>query len=180
MRKEDLMKYAIIAGGAYLLYVYLKNSGLWDQWFGVAHPAVAPTGATTTPAVTTHPTQTPEQIAAAAAASAAAVTAAVNANATAVTAAVDQQYLERAAANSNWTAEAKGAKLTWDQWNWYLQKFAVTNGTPPQPIYGPEDVGLADRNSLLTADQYHALKSAKGLAGLGGMAPMLPYGGWAN
>src|SRR5437899_3337514 len=127
MRKEDLMKYAIIAGGAYLLYVYLKNSGLWDQWFGTAHPAPLPTGTTTT-----HPAQTPEQIAAAAAASAAAVNAAVAANATAVTAAVDQQYLERAAANSNWTADAKGAKLTWDQWNWYLQKFATTNGTPPQ------------------------------------------------
>jgi hypothetical protein len=34
MKSGDLFKFALLAGGAYLLYEYLQSSGLWAQWFG--------------------------------------------------------------------------------------------------------------------------------------------------
>lgn len=36
MKSGDLFKFALLAGGAYLLYEYLQSSGLWAQWFGGA------------------------------------------------------------------------------------------------------------------------------------------------
>lgn len=34
MDKNGLIKIALVAGGVYLIYRYLENSGLWAQWFG--------------------------------------------------------------------------------------------------------------------------------------------------
>ena len=46
--EKTILKVVGIAGGALLVYWYLKQSGYWDQWFGssaaVAPAPVAPTG----------------------------------------------------------------------------------------------------------------------------------------
>lgn len=52
MKTDKIIQIAIVAGGGYLLYTYLKQSGLWDQWFG-AHAAALP--AAGTPATTGTP-----------------------------------------------------------------------------------------------------------------------------
>ena len=59
MNKNDMIKYAAIAGGAYLVYWYLTNYNstgavsatnpvsYWSSWFGAATPAPAPHTAAT-------------------------------------------------------------------------------------------------------------------------------------
>jgi hypothetical protein len=36
MKTGDLVKYALLLGGGYMLYNYLVQSGMWAQWFGPA------------------------------------------------------------------------------------------------------------------------------------------------
>lgn len=62
MDSSKLIKFALIGGGAYIAYTYLKSAGLWDQWFGsllgtsavALAPAPAPVPKQITPALPTN------------------------------------------------------------------------------------------------------------------------------
>lgn len=54
MDSSKLIKFALIGGGAYFAYSYLKSSGLWDQWFG---PLLGTSVATSVPVPTPAPAQ---------------------------------------------------------------------------------------------------------------------------
>ncbi len=178
MKKEDLIKYALIAGGAYLAYMYLKNSGLWDQWFGVA-PAVAPQPAAGTPVLVVDNS-------AKIAADAKAISDAAAAESAHTAATVDERILERLAADADYAKGSTTNRLTWDEWNWYLAKWdsptstARTGPIVAHQMYASEEVGLSRPLSPITAEQYHSLKKAKGLEGLGNIVPMLPYARWGG
>ncbi len=195
MDKKDLIKYAIAAAGMYMLYTYLKNHGYIDQWFGpgTVHPAVGTgtgtgTGSTQNIAAGDHtgtvgansgvtittPTIDPAKVAAD--------------NAAQVTATIDDSLLERAAAGAPWPTgmptNVAAAKLTWDEWNWYAAKFNASLGMPATGTHGPEEVGITDRNTLITSKQYRDYLTAKGLSGLSALVNRgaLPYAvrKWTN
>jgi hypothetical protein len=184
MKKEELIKYALIAAALYAAYRYMEANGLLAQWFGIGaqpQPQPQPVGNNAgqiLPGTNIAPpagTQAPPVVDP----NAAAIKAASE-NAATVTQQIDEKYLARAAANSQWAGEAQGAKLTWDQWEWYLQKFAKLFNVPAQPMHAFEDSGMTDRYTLITAAQYHDLKAAKGLSGLLQPEVMTPYRRWTQ
>lgn len=159
----DIAKLALLGGGAYFLYSYFEKAGAAPSITGT-------TGDSTSSAANTAAQQAAASAAAAQASAAAAAALAANQAASAnTTATIDELKLQQAAWNPTGSPVpgTENAKLTWDQWNWYLARAAVTLGLPPKPSYAPEDVGITDRTQVMTAAQYHAYKDAKGLSGFG-------------
>jgi hypothetical protein len=167
----DLGKLILFGGAGYLAYLWYNQQ-----------PASSPATTSTTDA-------------AAAAAATAAATAAAKATADAKAAAdqkalidaavaatvanTDERILEKLAADPALAKGTKGSalnRLKWDQWNWYLAKWdspqsTARTGPIPNPLhvmYGIEDVGLTNRDQLLSAEEYHDLKHAKGFEGFRG------------
>ncbi len=165
----DFTKLLLLGGGGYFLYQWLQGQN--------AIPSI--TGTTgTTPAATTTPSPADSAaiVKAAADKAAAEKKAASDAVTAATTTGTDERILERLAADAAFAKGTKGSlsnRLYWDQWNWYLAKWdsptstARTGPATTHTMYGIEDVGLTDRYQLLSAEEYHDLKTAKGLSGYG-------------
>lgn len=150
MKKEQLIKWALIAAAAYLVYRYVLKDGLLDQLLGTGARPVTPSPGEfpaappqVTPPVTQPPAQPPPP--------------------------VQVSDADLAAAASGQTGEAlarvlvSGVKLTSDQWNYYR---AMGGGSVPNVDLFPE----GNRGYLMTLQEYLQARLSRGLTGLGGLA----------
>jgi len=155
----NIGKLLLLSGGGFFLYQYLQGSGALSNLTGSAAPAPDNSAATAAAAVATE-NATADALAAVQA------QIAKDAIVKNTVATVNEDLLGEAAVDKNAVGKAGNAKLKWDQWNWYQQKYAAKTGMVAPAGYAIEDVGLADRTTLLTATEYHGLKTAKGLSGI--------------
>jgi hypothetical protein len=140
MDKNSLIKWALIAGAAYLLYRYAVAQG----WLGAAPAAgqipegTAP-GATTTPApATTETTVAPS------------TTPAVDAISQSLVAAMQANGLDPAAQYGGY------------EWGWIWQRAALNNGKP----FGPTEMGISDTDKAGLAEAAAAIRATYG-SGMG-------------
>ena len=195
---NSILKFALIGGAAYLGYVYLKNSGLWAQWFGgnsftdapslLAYCQANPTGTASyggqsaacsawlqaagqTPAGTTSTTATP-------AATLSPVQTPAVTPAQHVTPLTVTQLLN--AANQNGYAASANTTFTNDQWNWFV-KFSPY-AIDPNAVVDEDLTPYGYKTGAeLTAQQYISLRQQAGVSGIRSRAIGFanPYG-WVN
>lgn len=159
MNKNDYIKYAAIAGGAYLVYWYVTNYGpngavsagaesYWNTWFGVA---TVPTGMNTAPV----PTQQPAQATVIQPSAAVAVAPTGN----------TQLRTAMLQASSGNTAITGGYAIP-DVWSYYFQQVSGRAITSAQlsAMFPP---GANGTGAPLTIDQFLAALPSQGLAGVG-------------
>ena len=170
MDKKDIMKWAAVAGGAYLVYWYLTSYGptgskaeghasYWDTWFGGA-PAVAATTAATQPQqpVTTQPVLTQPS------APAPAPVAPVN------NTAVKQQILAASA------GQIQGGYAIADVWSYFWQQVTGKTITPEQFQAAFNPPSATDRGAQMNIDQFLSKLSGVGISGIGSIVktPSIP------
>lgn len=162
MKKNDIMMYAAIAAGGYLLYWYLTKNGpngaafdsqgrqvglsYWDSWFG---------GGVSAPAGTIVQTPTGQTV----------VVQSTPANTTPTPANTGTDVRSRLL-----TASGGQNNLTADQWNYYRNALFPPALTPEQ--FGRAFPVRTDPMPALTVDQFLAAVSAAGInasTGLGGI-----------
>jgi hypothetical protein len=188
-KSNSILKFALIGGAGYLLYVYLQNSGLWSQWFGggnsftnasqlLSYCQSNPSGTAsfngqsaacsawlqaaasqTTTAAPASPVQTP------------AVTPKPSLRVTPLT--VTQ--LLNAVEQNGYPANAN-ATFTNDQWNWF-----VTTSIDPNAVVSEDLTPYGYKTGAqLTAAQYIALRQQAGVSGLGFLAEFRNPYNWVN
>lgn len=158
MKQKDIIVMLAIGAGGYLLYSYLKSSGLWDQWFsGVSQPQPAPapqpqpTGPPI-PSVYVQPAPAPAPPPTNGAAS--------DLRTELLNAAKDNAYYIQG-----------GGKMNAHQWNFYR------NQLRPPELSG-EKFGLAfpspSDEQLITVDEFLSRLQGAGLAGMSAIVPARP------
>lgn len=164
MNGKEILKWALIAGAAYLIYSYLEQSGVVPPIFGAA--AVPPTGggATVIP-----PTGTPAST--------------VAPGAPIVSDSLLAQIIAAAKADPQFKTDSNGNPIGngW-QWDYYYNKI-----TGFAPFTGPsgkfQQVAPYSATNLMTGAQWAAQANASaGLTGLGKVVNIAsgayPYRGW--
>ena len=172
---KTMIKFLVVAGGAYALYWYLQSSGLWAQWFGGAvasvQPGVAPVTTLPTNIVSTQASQP--------------------VSTSGSSAAVPASYLQAA---STMTMSAGSTAQNFDDWSYYWQNNPAYAGAPagygssgsisPTMIDAMIAAGGGNRAALITAQQWVALlwqQQQAGVSGLGMFARVrAPQYGWLN
>lgn len=170
---KTIVKVLALAGAGLALYWYLKQSGLWGQWFGPAVSPTMPTGIPVQPINTAVQTPaTPVQP--------------PSANPNVVPAIYTQ-------AASAMTTAAGSPTQNFDQWSWWWQNSQPFSGAPAG--YGSNGsisgnlidamiaAGGGDRSVLITAQQWVTLlwnQQQQGMSGLLGFALPAPHYGWVN
>lgn len=147
---EGIIKWLAIGGVAYFIYYELTQPG------GMLAPATATgTGAGLTPAVTaaTGTVTTP-------AVSTTGQTAPTGGTGVATS---NTKATLASLASADGTYQAQGGKLSYDQWNYFLQKII------PSPIIAWENTGAASsaRSTLWNIDQFWGFVNPKGISGMG-------------
>lgn len=155
MNKKDIILYASIAGGAYLVYWYVTNYGpmgavsagamsYWDSWFGQSAATLLPVNQGTMP---TGPSQQ--------------VTPPVTSTTANPVNDLRSRLLAAASAGASTMMNA-------DQWNYYRNNIAPPALTPAQ--FGAAFPNMtADRGPNMTVDQFLSAINAAGLVGNAGM-----------
>jgi len=168
MDKKEIMKWAAIAGGAYLVYWYITSYGpggskteghasYWDGWFGGA-TAAAPAAQPTAQLPVTQPVLT--QPSAPAPAPAAPVNNTV----------VKQQIL---AASSG---QIQGGYAIADVWSYFWQQVTGKTITPAQFQAAFNPPSATDRGAPMNIDQFLSKLSGAGISGIGSIVktPSIP------
>ena len=183
MNKNDMIKYAAIAGGAYLVYWYLTNYGpngavtaanpvsYWSNWFGAATtpataPAAAPVAAgipATTPGPVTGPVTQATLQPVLTQPSAPAITPPVNTQ-------IRQQILTASASAP--PGSINGGYAVPDVWSYYWQQITHVTITPQQmgQMFPPTSSGTG---APLNLDQFLAKLPSAGLAGIGAVGAVV-------
>lgn len=162
------MKMLLLAGAGYLAYTYF------------VHPQAA-AGTTTTAGTAPPPPSTGTGAQNPAAQTVGASTGPTGGNACSSTPAPDNMTLMRAATNPAWVGPAGNYCQNAWQWNYWRQQYqiqVVGNATPDPATTQPAFDDITNPSTNITAAEYQALLSRKGLSGLR-YAPILPYGGWS-
>lgn len=160
MAAGNIIKIGLIAGGAYLGYNYLVQSGMWAQWFGGGvSPQPAPGGSggaipfapiqnTTTPASTTTGPPAPVGTAPAPVP-------------LPVTPTIQQQLANRGA--------AAGGLLNVDQWVYYYQQITgkILSGEQVGGILAATGQSGSSREKRIPVGDFLAALPMAGLSGLG-------------
>jgi len=147
MDKNQLIKWALIAAAAYLIYRYVLKDGLFG---GGTTPTIP------TPLPGTQPVTQPPAIPPGGTTVTTPVAPAIRVN--------DALLIAAALGTPGFVADARtaGVKLNSDQWNYYR---AQGGGTVPNVDIFPE----GDRAALMTIDQYLEARHSHGLSGLAGL-----------
>jgi hypothetical protein len=177
-KKEDLIKWALIAAGAYLVYKWMTDSGFLGGGDQAQLPAPAPgagTGTqtqqqtTTTPPAPTPPAPTPP--------------APPPGNLETQYSDADMALMTAAYYPAGAAQYGGDTRLNAHQWNWYRARMAEKLGVELDPaIHSPSVDSYANPNLEYTASEYHAILASMGIGGLG-MAWGQNFGyqrGWAN
>lgn len=178
MNKDDMVKYLLIAGGAYAVYWYITSNGpygpvynaagqkiapsYWDSWFGTATAPVAtapPPASTTLVPVATAPGIAPGS-------------ATPPAQQPAVSPSVSMAQLRSAllqASGGDQTISTSSFLLNADQWNYYRNNLQPPALTPDQfgRVIASLPAGVS-RDSM-NVDQFLSALSASGVVGMSGM-----------
>jgi len=162
MDKDQIMKYLMIAGAAYLVYWYLTQTPTTPTVPKSLVLPAADTGRVVAPGAS-YPSLTTMH---------AAITSGTNAG----FAKPSDEVLMLAAMFPDMTVSAGSYKMNVHQWNWYRTKYQTDKAGNPNPdpnTYSPSLDDITDPNKGITANEYHALLSQKGLSGLG-WTPIVP------
>ncbi len=181
MNKDQIIKYAAIAGGAYLVYWYLTNYGpsghvstgvqsYWDTWFGGASTQPQP-GMTATGPVSQVPTQ-------------AVLTQPSSAPATQAELPTNAQLRTAIMNASSGNGAVSGGYATPDVWSYYFQSITgrTISSSQLSAMFPP---GANGQGAPLTLDQFLAALPSQGLAGVGSIVnvpatnsiPSMSFGG---
>lgn len=160
------MKLLLLAGAGYLVYSAMTSQ---DAYPAATYPATGGSGGTTPPPSTT-PTGSQNP-----AAQPPVATQPVSQCSS--TPAPSNDALMRAAINRDWIGPVGNYCQNAHQWNYWRQQFQATVGGYPNAAQQTAFDDITDPNKNITAAEYHALLSRKGLSGLR-WAPKLPRGGW--
>lgn len=173
MNKDQLIKYAMIAGAAYLVYWYLTRTPTTQAAGSGQNIQTGPHIATQ---AEIDAMNRGGQVAAPGTGTATSTGTVATGGTNAGFTKPSDEHLARAATNSAWAGEAAGYKMNVHQWNWYrtLYQTSVAGNANPDPnVYSPAMDDITDPNIGITAEDYHALLSRKGLSGLG-WTPIVP------
>lgn len=151
MEQKDLIKWALIAAGAYLVYKWLADSGMFGGL--LAQPqtgAGATTGVTTGTTATQTQAQTQTQPVAQ------------------IVAAEPSDDLRMQAASDASKAGLTGSfRLNSHEWNWYRAAYFTTVLGQPFDQNTMSPVNLPDPDAKITASEYWAKLRSAGLSGMG-------------
>jgi len=162
MKTQDIIKYALFAIAAYLIWKQIQKGGLFNLLPGTGTPAPSPTpqpsaptpapGASAPPPAVVTPPPIGERP-------------------------IDKLRDQLVTMAGGDVKKPDGTKLGFDGWNYYLQKTAyVSKALAIEDIYGPN----ADRNFQLTASEFlygyeqvgHPVIALSGLGGWLGLGSM--------
>jgi len=179
MDKKEIMKWAAIAGGTYLVYWYITSYGptgakaeghasYWDTWFGGVQPMQESP-------VTTLPTGYPNQPVSNVAPGTQPVLTQPSAPAapTMDTSAVKQQILAASA------GQISGGYAIADVWSYFWQQATGRTITPAQFEAAFHPPSATDRGAPMNLDQFLSKLSSVGISGIAGIgsivkAPSIP------
>ncbi len=169
MNKDQIIKYAAIAGGAYLVYWYVTNYGpgghvstgvpsYWDTWFGGASTQPQPGMTTTNPASQASTTQ--------AVVTQPSNTTASNSHLTAEALPTSAQLRQAILNASSGNGAVSGGYATPDVWSYYYQNIVGRPISSAQlsAMFPP---GTNGQGAPLTLDQFLSALPSQGLMGIG-------------
>jgi hypothetical protein len=178
MDKQKIVRYALIALAAYIVWRYLESRGGLAGLFGsLSNQPVLPPG--TQPDQTVQSgsqasgTQTGQQ-----GQQPSSSTASSGQSAPAVPSDSD---LMAAAYDPAQAGKTGAYKLNFHQWNWYRMQAAIAaTGTYSAEKHQPAWDGIVDPETQVTAAEYQAQLARRGLAGMSGWSSGYSMGGWSS
>lgn len=174
MKQEDMIKWALIAVGAYLVYQWLSKSNIFGATQQI--PAGNQTGAGAGAGAGTNT----------GAGGSTSNNMSQNNGGSTGGGNVAPEDRELQLMKAAWTAQdaalTGSTKMNLHQWNWYRAKMAATINVPYEQAIDTAFDAVADPNLQYTAAEYHAILNQMGLSGTGWGSPTFSYQGrsWAN
>lgn len=172
MNTKDIIKYVLIAGGLYIIYVWARDSG-WLASFGIGTPSLPAPGAEPT---TVAPGNVPAAQLPAGSAGKVQAPGAGTGKETAIT----QPYKETSVSSSTRDLVAQlskgdgylvNGKMPFEHWSFYYNTQTPAGKLKPAP--GPGEVGV-DPSTPITIDQWWAVMQTQGFSGLNGLSRWAP------
>lgn len=188
MKKEDMIKYALIAVGAYLLYQWLTQPGGFLDPARSAAALIPGEGAGAGAGTQQTTQQTQNQTTQQSSEQTSGGTSRTDDKGTSTgsrtgtrTPTPDDTMLKIAAYDSSKAGTTGSFKLNAHQWNWYRAARAQELKTFDAAIHQPALDAFGDPNLQYTAAEYHALLGKAGISGLNyGWGLPTGMSGWAN